>query len=46
MKRCLRNNLYECGALLVLLVLSIQGTLTGAALAADADTLVLALNSD
>ena len=34
------------GGLLVLLVLGILGTPTGAAVAADADTLVLALNSN
>ena len=46
MKRCLRDSIYRWGVLLVLLVFGVLGTPTGAALAADADTLVLALNSD
>ena len=46
MKRCLRDRIYRWGVLLVLLVFGMLGTPTGAALAADADTLVLALNSD
>ncbi len=46
MKRCLRDSIYRWGVLLVLLVLGMLGTPTGAAVAADADTLVLALNRD
>ena len=46
MKWCLRDSIYRWGALLVLLVLGMLGIPTGAALAADADTLVLALNRD
>src|SRR5262245_60133729 len=43
MQRCLRDSIYHWGVLLVLLVFGVLGTSTGAALAADADTLVLAL---
>src|SRR5438132_9990392 len=46
MKRRLKDSGYGWGGLLVLLVLGMLGTPTGAAVAADADTLVLALNRD
>jgi peptide/nickel transport system substrate-binding protein len=46
MKRRLRDSGYGWGVFLVLLVLGLLGSATGAALAADADTLVLALNRD
>ena len=46
MKRRLRDGGYCWGVLLVLLVGGMLGTPHGAALAADADTLVLALNRD
>jgi peptide/nickel transport system substrate-binding protein len=46
MKRCLRDSIYRWGVLLVLLGLGMLGTPTGAALAADADTIVMALGLD
>lgn len=46
MKRRLRDSGYCRGALLVLLALGMLGSFTGAALAAEADTLVLALHRD
>ena len=46
MKRCFRDGKYRWGVLLGLFVLGMLGTLTGAAIAADPDTLVLALNRD
>jgi peptide/nickel transport system substrate-binding protein len=46
MKRCLRDSIYRWGVLLVLLVFGVLGTPTGAALAADADTIVMALGLD
>jgi peptide/nickel transport system substrate-binding protein len=46
MKRCLRDSIYRWGVLLVLLVFGVLGTPTGAAVAADADTIVMALASD
>ena len=46
MKRCFRDGKYRWGVLLGLFALGMLGTLTGAAIAADPDTLVLALNRD
>src|ERR1700675_2139708 len=45
MRRCLRDNVYPWGALLVLFLLGMPGA-HRPAVAADADTLVLALNRD
>jgi len=46
MKRCLRDRVYCWGALLVFLILGVLGTLHGVAVAADADTIVMALGLD
>jgi hypothetical protein len=46
MKRRLRYSIYRWRVLLVVLMLSMLGTLNGVAVAADADTIVMALASD
>ena len=43
MRRHLRDSVYRWGVLLVLVMLGMLGTLNRVAVAADADTLVLAL---
>ena len=46
MRRCLRDSGYHWGVLLGLLVLGMLGVPHGVAVAADADTIVMALNRD
>ena len=46
MKRRFRSSVYRWGVLLVLVMLGMLGTLNGVAVAADADTLVMALGLD
>jgi peptide/nickel transport system substrate-binding protein len=46
MRQRLRDSVYRWGVLLVLVMLGMLGTLNRAAIAADADTLVLALDTD
>jgi len=46
MRRCLRDSGYRWGVLLVLLVLGMLGTPHRAAVAADADTIIMALERD
>ena len=46
MRRCLRDSGYHWGVLLGLLVLGMLGAPHGVAVAADADTIVMALNRD
>ena len=46
MRRCLRDSGYRWGLLLVLLVLGMLGAPHRAAVAADADTIVMALDRD
>ena len=46
MKRCFKESIYHWGVLLVLLVFGMFGAPTGVVVAADADTVVMALASD
>src|SRR5262245_1762265 len=46
MKRCLRDSIYRWRVLLVLLVFGMLSAPTGVAVAADADTIIMALASD
>ena len=46
MKRRFRSSVYRWGVLLVLVMLGMLGTLNGVAVAADADTIVMALGLD
>ena len=46
MKRRFRDSVYRWGVLLVLVMLGMLGTLNGVAVAADADTIVMALERD
>ena len=46
MKRRFRSSVYRWGVLLVLVMLGMLGTLNGVAVAADADTIVMALELD
>ena len=46
MKWCLRDRIYGWGVLAILFILGMLGTLNGVAVAADADTIVLALERD